>query len=440
MYNLNCEVVLHIVYIQLHFLSREEDIILNERVILHCDMNNFYASVECMLNPTLKDYAVVVGGSVEERHGIVLAKNYKAKSYGIQTGEAIWQAKNKCKDIVVVPPNYEHYLKFSKLAREIYSRFTDLVEPFGMDECWLDVTGSTGIFGTGEEIAESIRQTIKFELGLTVSIGVSYNKIFAKLGSDLKKPDAITVLKSSTFQDKIWQLPASDLLGVGRATDKKLKQYGIHTVGDLATADEKLLISIFGINGSKLKQYANGLDTSVVTANDYIFPIKSIGHGITTIQDLENSAEVWCVMLSLVQDIGTKLRKHKKKASGIAIDIRNNELQTRQWQIKIDIPTWSSIHLAKTAFKLFESNYNWQHDIRSITVRAINLVEEDTPIQIDLFTDVRLVEKREKLDLAIESIRQRFGKDAIGNAVLFQNIKLPPKQNVELIMPTGMVK
>lgn len=420
-------------------LSIGREIKLNERVILHCDMNNFYASVECMLNPDLRDKAVVVGGSVEQRHGIVLAKNYKAKAFGIQTGEAIWQAKQKCKDIVVVPPNYDQYLRFSKLAREIYSRYTDLVEPFGMDECWIDVTGS-GVYGNGEEIAEEIRQTIKFELGLTVSIGVSFNKIFSKLGSDMKKPDAITCIYKNDFKEKIWHLPANELLGVGTATNKVLKNYGIHTIGELANTNEDLLKIKFGINGVRLKQFANGLDTSKVMATDFVSPIKSIGHGITTIQDLENSAEVWCVILALVQDIGTKLRKHNKKASGVAISVRNNQLATKEWQCKLEMPTQSSTHLGKTAFELFDKSYNWQYDIRSLTVRAINLVEENIPIQVDLFTDTRLLEKREKLDLAIETIRFRFGKDSIKNAVLCKDIKLPKNIDNQVIMPTGMVQ
>lgn len=398
-------------------------------------MNNFYASVECMLNPDLRDKAVVVGGSVEQRHGVVLAKNYKAKAFGIKTGEAIWQAKQKYKDIEVVPPNYEQYLKFSNLAREIYLRYTDLVEPYGMDECFLDVTGSA-IFGTGEEIAEKIRQTIKFELGLTVSIGVSYNKIFAKLGSDMKKPDAITIIKKETFKEQIWGLPANELLGVGRATNKKLEKYGVRTIGELAETQDDLLKQWLGINGIKLKQFANGLDTSLVMANDFVSPIKSIGHGITTVQDLESSSEVWCVILSLVQDIGTKLRRHNKKAGGVAIGVRNNRLITKEWQCKLSMPTKSSTHLAKIAFELFDKNYNWQYNIRSLTVRAINLVEENAPVQVDLFTDTKLLEKREKLDIAIETIRYRFGKDAIKNGVLCQDIKLPRVMNTGV---TGMM-
>lgn len=409
-----------------------------QRVILHCDMNNFYASVECMLNPELKNKPVAVCGSVEERHGIVLAKNYAAKAFGVSTGEAIWQAKQKCQDLVIVEPHYEQYMKFSKLAREIYGRYTDQIEPYGMDECWLDVTGS-GCMGTGFEIADEIRRTVKFELGLTISAGVSFNKIFAKLGSDMKKPDAITCIEADSFREKIWCLPASDLLGVGRATEKVLSGYGIHTIGELATTSDDFLKCRLGKNGLAIKKYANGLDDSPVMRSDYVSPVKSIGHGITTMQDLENNAEVWCVMLELVQEIGTKLRAHKKKAGGIAISIRNNELYTKEWQCRIGIPTQSPTYLAKTAFALFAKNYQWEHPIRSVTVRAINLFEEDCPIQYDLFTDVKSLDRQERLDAAIEQIRFRFGKDAIKNGVPFQKSKMPTERKVDLVMPTGMI-
>lgn len=409
-----------------------------ERTILHCDMNNFYASVECMLNPSLRDKPVAVCGSVEERHGIVLAKNYAAKAFGVSTGEAIWQARQKCRDLVIVDPHYEQYMKFSRLAREIYNRYTDKVEPYGMDECWLDVTGS-GIFGNGYEIADEIRRTVKFELGLTISAGVSFNKIFAKLGSDMKKPDAVTCINRQTFREQIWGLPASDLLGVGRATERVLTSCGIRTIGELAAAPDTLLQVRLGKNGMAVKRFANGEDDSPVMPSDYVSPVKSIGHGITTMQDLEDSSEVWRVVLELVQEIGTKLRKHKKKAGGVAISIRDNELFCREWQCRLGFPTHSPTHLAKTAFDLFERSYSWQRPIRSVTVRAISLVEEDAPVQIDMFTDIAQIEKRERLDLAIESIRARFGKDAIRNGVLYQNIKMPAKRQVELVMPTGMI-
>ena len=268
---------------------------------------------------------------------------------------------------------------------------------------------------------------------------MSFNKIFAKFGSDMKKPDAITCIEADSFQEKIWCLPASDLLGVGRATEKVLSGYGIHTIGELAATSDDFLKCRLGKNGLAIKKYANGLDDSPVMRSDYVSPVKSIGHGITTMQDLENNAEVWCVMLELVQEIGTKLRTHKKKAGGIAISIRNNELFTKEWQCRISIPTQSPTYLAKTAFSLFAKNYQWEHPIRSVTVRAINLFEEDCPIQYDLFTDVKSLDRQERLDAAIEQIRFRFGKDAIKNGVLFQKSKMPTERKVDLVMPTGMI-
>ena len=222
------------------------------RNILHCDMNNFYASVECMLNPSLKEYPVAVCGSVEERHGIVLAKNYEAKAFDVKTGDTVFEAKRKCPNIKIVLPHFDEYVKYSKLAREIYSRYTDQVEPYGMDECWLDITGTEMLFGSPEKVADEIRETVKLELGLTISVGVSFNKIFSKLGSDMRKPDAVTVIDKESFKDKIWHLPASDMLGVGRATQRVLNSYCICTIGDLATADPKLLQNKLGKNGLTL--------------------------------------------------------------------------------------------------------------------------------------------------------------------------------------------
>ena len=409
-----------------------------ERNILHCDMNNFYASVECMLNPTIRNCPVAVCGSVEERHGIVLAKNYKAKAFNVQTGDAIWQAKQKCKDLVIVPPHFEEYIKYSKLARNIYNRYTDRVEPYGMDECWLDISGTSAIFGSPEKVANEIKETIKFELGLTISVGVSFNKIFAKLGSDMKKPDAITVIEKDTFRTKIWDLPASDLLGVGHSTAKTLSSYGIHTIRELAETPPEFLQRKFGKNGLKLWRFANGNDTSAVMPSGFVSPVKSIGHGITTVEDLKTEEEVWALFLELTQDIGHKLRVHQKCAEGVAIYIRDNTLYAKQWQKKIGFPTQSPMLIAKAAFELFQHSYNWNNDIRSVTIQAINLSPQDTPRQIDLFMDTEKLEKQEKLDACIESIRSRYGKDAIKNAVLFQNLKMPATKP-DITMPTGMI-
>lgn len=406
------------------------------RTILHCDMNNFYASVECMLNRELQDKPVAVGGDVENRHGIILAKNYIAKKYDIKTGETLWQAKQKCPNLVIVPPHYEEYVKYSKLAREIYSRYTDLIEPYGMDECWLDVTGS----GDGECIANQLREQIYFELGLTISVGVSFNKVFAKLGSDMKKPNATTVISEKNFKEKIWHLPASDMLGVGRATEKVLKTYGIHTIGELANAPTQLLKHRFGKCGEMIIHYANGEDYSPVAPMDCEPTIKSVGHGITTKEDLENAGEVWNIMLSLVQDIGHKLRIYEMKAGGVAISIRNNKLETKQWQCQLPQKTYSSGIIAQAAFDLFLKSYNRKENIRSVTVRAINLSPASESEQLNLFIDSKKTEKKEKIEDTIENIRERFGKDAILPATLCRNIKLPTDREVELKMPTGMLR
>ncbi|MBQ3078211.1 MAG: DNA polymerase IV [Clostridia bacterium] len=409
-----------------------------DRCILHVDLNNFYAGVECMLDPALRSRAVAVCGSVEERHGIVLAKNYHAKAFGVRTGEAVWEARQKCPHLTVVPPHFEQYLKFSRLTREIYGRYTDQVESYGMDECWLDVTGS-GCFGSGFEIAEEIRRSVKEELGLTVSAGVSFNKIFAKLGSDLKKPDAVTCIDRDNFKENIWPLPASELLGVGRRTGKALASYGIHTIGQLAGASDRLLQRHLGIHGLRLKQYACGLDCSPVTRDGEEAPVKSVGHGTTTLQDLCCAEEVWLVMLELVQEVGSRLRKHRKRAKGVAISIRNHQLITKEWQTRLEFATRDPLRLARAAFALFERGYDWRLPIRSVTVRAIDLVEEDLPVQLGFFTDAARLEREERREEAVESIRRRFGKQAVRNAVLCRSERLFSRQEAEIVMPTGMV-
>ena len=409
------------------------------RNILHCDMNNFYASVECMLSPELKQYPVAVCGSVEERHGIVLAKNYKAKAFKVATDDAVWQAKQKCPDLVVVPPHYEEYLKYSKLAKAIYCDYTNQVEPYGMDKCWLDISGTKKLFGNPVDVANEIRERIKFELGLTISVGVSFNKLFAKLGSDYKKPDAVTVFEKETFREKIWSLPASDLLGVGRATTRVLNNYCIRTIGDLANSDYDFIKRILGKNGVSLWLYANGRDNSTVKDIKFVSPAKSIGHGITTVLDLSNEEEVWHVFLELTQGNGHKLRVHQKVAKAVAIYVRDNTLFSKQWQTQMQMVTQLPLVLAQYAFQLFKKRYDWRNPIRSVTIQAINLFPQDMPQQIDLFCDYERAEKQEKLDGCVEKLCQRFGKRCIRNAVLLQELGMP-MGNVEITVPTGLVK
>lgn len=279
-----------------------------ERAILHSDLNSFYASVEMMLNPRLRGKAVAVCGSTEDRHGIVLAKSELAKKAGVKTGMVNWEARQLCRDLIVVPPQYDQYLKYSKLTQAIYQRYTDLMEPFGMDECWLDVTGSRTVFGSAMQIAEDIRRTVREELGLTVSIGVSFNKIYAKLGSDMKKPDAITEIRRDTYKEQVWPLKVDEMIYCGRATTAKLAKYGIYTIGQLAAANPDFLKRLLGVNGLALWSYANGTDQSRVMHKDFVSPVKSIGHGITCVADLENNEEVKKVILALCQDISHRLR------------------------------------------------------------------------------------------------------------------------------------
>lgn len=401
-------------------------------------MNCFYASVEMMLDPSLRGKAVAVCGSTENRHGIVLAKSELAKKAGVKTGMVNWEARQRCPDLIMVKPQYEQYLKYSELARNIYQRYTDQVEPYGMDECWLDVGGSRSVCGSGMEIAENIRKTVKEELGLTVSIGVSFNKMFAKLGSDMKKPDAITEIRKAEFKEKIWPLPASDLLFVGRATTAKLEKYGITTIGGIANADPQFLKRLLGVNGLGLWRSASGLDDSPVMHKDFVSPIKSVGHGITCTADLENEDEVWKVMLELSQDIGHRLRIHKLKASGVQISIRSNDLGFRQYQAPLALATQSPSVIAHKAIQIFRNNYRWIMPVRAVTVRAINLRPKNEPEQIDFFTDMQQLERLDKLDDCIEDIRRRFGKKAVFQACLLGDLKMPFDNRDKVVMPGVM--
>lgn len=408
---------------------------MEERIILHSDLNSFYASVEMMLNPSLKGKSVAVCGSTEERHGIVLAKSEKAKKAGVKTGMVNWKARQLCPDLIVVPPQYDQYLKYSKMTRAIYQRYTDQVEPFGMDECWLDLTSSRGLFGDGMEAAEEIRKTVKEELGLTVSIGVSFNKIFAKLGSDMKKPDAITEITKENFREKVWPLPASDLLYVGRATTRKLANVGIRTIGDIASTDPGYLKSLLGVNGLAIWRYASGNDQSRVMHRDYVSPIKSVGHGITCNADLVNEEEVWRVILELSQDVGHRLRVNELEATGVQISIRNNDLFSQQFQCKLQQATRSPMIIARKARELFQMRYGWNAPVRAVTVRAIDLVPQGNPQQLNLFVDQNYLEKLDKLDGAVEEIRRRFGKKAIFSASLLHDLKMPDDGRDEVVMP-----
>ena len=398
-----------------------------ERCILHSDMNAFYASVEMMLNPQLKGKAVAVCGATEDRHGIVLAKSDLAKKAGVKTGMVNWEAQQRCPNLILVPPQYDQYKKYSELAHQIYYRYTDLVEPFGMDECWLDVTGSTKIFGSAMDIAESIRKATREELGLTVSIGVSFNKIFAKLGSDMKKPDAITEITKENFRNKVWSLSADELLYVGRSTFKKLQAVGINTIGDLANSDPYFIRKLLGIHGDQIRTYARGEDQSRVMHKDYVAPIKSVGHGITCTADLINNDEVWTMILELSQDVGHRLKVHELKATGVQIDVRCKDLSGYQFQTILPFATQLPLDIAKGAYKVFREKYHWQQHVRALCVRAINVRSVYDPEQLQFDTEeIATGEyKKEHVQNAIEEIRYRFGKSAVTMGELLKPKKLP---------------
>ena len=383
-----------------------------DRTILHIDVNNFFASIEIMLNPNLKGLPVAVCGSEDDRHGIVLAKSYEAKKFGVKTAETIWQAKKKCPKLIIVPPQYEEYKKYSKLIQNIYYSYTDQVEPFGLDECWLDVTGSLKLFGSVENIAEEIRERIKKEIGVTVSIGVSFTKTFAKLGSDLKKPDAITYISKENFKNIVWPLATNEIIGVGKSTFKILEEMNLKTIGELANCDISLLEQKLGKHGRILWKRVNGIDDEIVDSNTYIASPKSIGNGKTFRNDLTKIEDIRSAFQNLTYEISNKLKKHKLEAKNIQIVIRDNQFNDKQLQCELPTITSSSLIITNTAMDLFKK-YKWNKPIRALTIRAINLVEEGTNNQITLFEEKDEYEKIKKIDKVMFEINNKFGTNSI---------------------------
>ena len=388
-----------------------------DRTILHIDVNNFFASIEIMLNPNLKGLPVAVCGSEDDRHGIVLAKSYEAKKFGVKTAETVWQAKKKCPNLIIVPPQYEEYKKYSKLIQNIYYSYTDQVEPFGLDECWLDVTGSLKLFGNVENIAEEIKERVKKEIEVTVSIGVSFTKTFAKLGSDLKKPDAITYISKENFKNIVWPLVTNEIIGVGKSTFKILEEMNLKTIGELANCDISLLEQKLGKHGRILWKRVNGIDDEIVDANMYIANPKSIGNGKTFRNDLTKINDIRSAFQNLTYEISNKLKKHRLEAKNIQIVIRDNQFNDKQLQCELPTITSSSLIITNTAMDLFKK-YKWNKPIRALTIRAINLIEEGTNDQISLFEEKDEYEKIKKIDKVMFEINNKFGP----NSVKFSNI------------------
>ena len=405
------------------------------RTILHSDMNNCYASIERKLNPSLVGKRLVVCGSIEDRHSIVLAKSYEAKAFGVKTGDSLFEAKMKCPGLVAVKPHYDEYFKFSKLAHKIYYSYTNQVEPFGLDECWLDVTGSEKLFGSGEAIAHEIKERIKKELGITVSIGVSYNKIFAKLGSDLKKPDAVTVIKKDDFKEIVWPLSTDAIIGIGSKTKKKLMYMNINTLGELAKADVNLLKRKLGIRGLYLWQYANGYDTSEVCDYYHRDKIKSISRGVTTKADLNSYDEVKKIFEELAIEVSKKLIEEDLKAGGVKITIRDKNLSYVSFQKVFTETSISALRLNDKAMELFKERYNFKEAIRSLTISAINLTRNTKTEQLSLFATKKVI-KDDRLEKVFNEIRKKFGSDKIGYLGLELNSKMPEKPSV-VTLPSG---
>ena len=403
------------------------------RVILHCDCNSFFASVEAALNPALKNVPMAVCGSVEERRGIVLAKNELAKKYGVKTAETVWSAKKKCPSLVTVEPHHDEYARFSKMVNDIYFRYTDMVEPFGIDESWLDVTASQKLFGSGLEIAERIRADVKREIGITVSIGVSFNKVFAKLGSDYKKPDAITVIDETNFKNIVYPLPVADLLFVGRKTADALLHMGVRTIGELAATSESLLINRFGKAGEMLHKYAGGLDDSPVCAERE--DAKSIGSGFTFRHDLVGREECRRGIDYLAEEIGARLRAKGMKCGTVQLTIKDEYLRSIQRQRPQNPPTDISREIAETAYRIYLDEWSEHKPVRMFTVTATGLTHADMIAeQITLFdsseSDTR--EKNKKREIAVDKIKQKYGFNSISQGSFIDSdlgIFTPKKEN-----------
>ncbi len=386
------------------------------RDILHADLNNFYASVETLLNPELKFVPMAVCGDPQKRHGIILAKNYLAKACNVKTGEPIWQAKQKCKDLVLVPTHYDQYVKFSQDVKKIYAEFTPNVESFGLDECWLDVTDCKRLWGSAIEIAYKIKERVKSELGLTISIGVSFSKTFAKLGSDLKKPDAVSVIDRNNYKEIAWPLNIAELLNVGGTTRTVLTELNIRTIGDLAVADPESLISKLGKAGEKLWQFANGENDDQVERIDLNREPNSIGHGTTTEVDIKTTRDAYSLICSLSEEIAFRLRKHELLATGVALTFRDSELKNFSKQGKLDVPSSNALDISRLAKELLNKYYDFSKNkpLRMITVTAIKLVHDEN---IALLEDLNSDKKEFNVEKKVDVLRQKYGYSVLTRGI-----------------------
>lgn len=412
----------------------------SKRTILHVDCDAFYASVECLLNPSLRGKPVAVIGDPELRHGIVLAKSYEAKRFGVQTGDAVWEAKRKCSDIIFVPAHYEQYLHFSKMSKELFADYSDRCESFGLDESWIDLTGCTQLFGSGEEVANRIRERVKEELGITASVGVSFNKVFAKLASDMKKPDGTTVIPYDNFREKVWSLPVKDLLYVGRATTNKLHSYGILTIGDLAKSSVDFLTLRFGKIGEMLWKFANGMDTSPVSNIGAKSLIKSVGNSTTAPRNLVTDDDIKITLYALSESVAERLREHGFRCKTVQITVRDNELISYERQMKLEQPACTAKELFDAAFSLYKKHHTSGKPVRSLGVRACNLIYLDS-VQLSFYPDIMKIQQQEQLEEAVDDIRRRFGHFSIQRGLMLTDTHLSALNPIDdhIIHPIGFL-
>lgn len=392
-----------------------------DRVILHCDMNNFYASVECLYNPDIRSLPVAVCGDPEARHGIILAKNMLAKAKGVKTGETIWQAKQKCPSLHLITPSFLRYQRFSHMANELYARFTDRVEPFGIDESWLDLTGCVPSFEKGVETAHRIRAMVEEELGVTVSVGVSFNKVFAKLGSDLKKPNAVTVISRDAFKEVLFPLGCEELLFVGRATRARLHRVNIRTIGDIAQTPPQALHRLLGKWGVTLHRFANGLDQSPVMRYGEAVLCKGVGNSTTLPFDIMTMQKAKPVVYMLSESISERMRAQKLWGQTLSVWVRYADLSGEIHQVGLPFSLHNSAQMAAFALSLLGVRWSGR-PVRSLGVRMTALTGIDQGRQLSLFEQES--ERMTALDFCVDSLRSRFGHDCIARAVCLSEPEL----------------
>lgn len=383
-----------------------------DRTILHCDCNSYFASVESIDRPELREVPMAVCGDPQQRHGIILAQNTLAKSFGVRTPEPIWQALRKCPGLVLIEPHFEKYKKYSELINSIYLEYTDQVEPFSIDESWLDVTGSLHLFGDGKTIADTLRKRVWNELHLTISVGVSFNKTFAKIGSDYKKPDATTVISRDNYKEIVWALPAGDMLFIGKKAAALLGRYGIRTIGDVARCEREQLADILGKSGESVWRFANGQDDSPVKRFGEHEPVKSVSNNITFPRDLKGENDIRQGLLLISDQVGTRLRRQGFYGSVVHVMIKDPDLKVISRQKKLVSPTNITREIFRTAESIVSSCWNYESPIRMLSVGVSDL-SMNGGFQLDFFTDKDVERREQKLDQALDGIRERFGKNSV---------------------------